>query len=42
MGKAYFNGDYYEVRSSGEFIDQESELIVTKIEFNKIFVKQKI
>jgi membrane-bound ClpP family serine protease len=42
MGKAYFNGDYYEVRSSGEFIDQETELIVTKIEFNKIFVKQKI
>ncbi len=42
MGKAFINDDYYEVKSSGEFIDQETEIIVTKIEFNKIFVKQKI
>ena len=42
MGKAYINDDFFEVRSSGEFIDQETEIIVTKIEFNKIFVKQKI
>ena len=42
MGKAYINNDYYEVRSSGEFIDQNTEVVVTKIEFNKIFVKPKL
>jgi len=41
MGKAFINDDYYEVRSAGEFVDQETEIIVTKIEFNKIFVKPK-
>ena len=39
MGKAFINDDYYEVRSSGEFIDEGSEIIITKIEHNKIFVK---
>jgi membrane-bound ClpP family serine protease len=42
MGKALINNDYYEVRSTGEFIDQETEIIVTKIEFNKIYVKPKL
>lgn len=41
MGKAFINDDYYEVRTSGEFIDQETEVVVTKIEHNKIFVKPK-
>jgi len=42
MGKAIINDEYYEVRSSGEFLDQETEVIVTKIEFNKIYVKPKL
>lgn len=41
MGKAFINDDYYEVRSSGEFLDQETEIVVTKIEYNKIYVKPK-
>lgn len=41
MGKAFINDDYYEVRTSGEFLDQETEIIVTKIEHNKIYVKPK-
>lgn len=39
MGKALINNDYYEVRSSGEFIDPGTEIKVVKIEFNRIFVK---
>ncbi len=42
MGKAIINDEYYEVRSSGEFVDQETEVVVTKIEFNKIYVKPKL
>jgi len=42
MGKAFINDEYYEVRSSGEFVDQETNITVTKIEFNKIFVKPKL
>ena len=42
MGKAMINDEYYEVRSSGEFVDQETEVEVTKIEFNKIYVKPKL
>jgi len=38
-GKAIFNNEFYEVCSSGEFIDPENEIVVTKIEHNKIFVK---
>ncbi len=41
MGKALINDEYYEVRTSGEFVDQETEVIITKIEHNKIFVKPK-
>lgn len=41
MGKAFINNDYFEVRSSGEFVDQETEIVVTKVEHNKIYVKPK-
>lgn len=41
MGKAFINDDYFEVRTSGEFLDQETEIVVTKIEHNKIYVKSK-
>lgn len=40
-GKALINDDYFEVCSSGEFIDPDNEIVVTKIEHNKIFVKIK-
>jgi membrane-bound ClpP family serine protease len=40
MGKAVINGEYYEVKTNGEFIDQETEVEVVKIEFNKVFVKK--
>ena len=40
-GTAIFNDELYEVHTVGDFIDQERELIITKIEDNKIFVKQK-
>ncbi len=39
MGKAIINDDYYEVRSSGEYINQNTEITVVKIEHNRIFVK---
>jgi membrane-bound ClpP family serine protease len=39
IGKALINDEYFEVRSSGEYIDQGIEIVVTKIESNKIFVK---
>jgi len=40
MGKALINGDYYEVSTIGEFIDQEKDIVVIKIEQSKILVKQ--
>ena len=40
-GKAYINGDFYEVRTTGEFLDPDTQLEVEKIDFNKIFVKRK-
>lgn len=39
MGKAFINGEYYEVKTDGEFVDQNTEIIISKIEFNKITVK---
>ncbi len=42
MGKALINDQYFEVRSMGEFIDEQTEIIVVKIEFNKIYVKSNI
>ena len=38
-GKAIFNDEYFEVCTNGEFIDPENEIVVIKIEHNKIFVK---
>ncbi len=38
-GKAIFKDEYFEVCSSGEFIDPGHEIEVVKIEHNKIFVK---
>lgn len=40
-GKALINGDYYEVHTVGEFLDPNTEIIIIKIEFNKILIKQK-
>ena len=39
MGKALINNEYYEVSSSGEFIDPGTEITVVRIENNKIFIK---
>jgi membrane-bound ClpP family serine protease len=41
MGKALINGIYWEVRSNGALIDENSEVEVIKIENNKIIVKLK-
>jgi membrane-bound ClpP family serine protease len=38
IGKAIFNETTFEVSSEGGYIDQNRELIVTRIEGNKIFV----
>lgn len=40
-GKALINNEYFEVRTVGDFIDPDEEIVVTKIEFNKIYVKIK-
>ncbi|MEZ5196254.1 MAG: NfeD family protein [Bacteroidales bacterium] len=39
MGKALINGEYFEVKTTGEFLDQEVEIEVIKIEFSQIIVK---
>lgn len=39
-GKALINDEYFEVHTNGQFIDQETEIIVTHMQDNKIFVKQ--
>lgn len=41
MGKALINGEYYEVTTTGDFVDQHTEIIVTRIDHNKIIVKRK-
>lgn len=38
-GKALINDEYYEVHTQGEFIDQQKEIEVIKIQANKIIVK---
>lgn len=38
-GKALINGKRFEVYSLGEFIDKDTEIIVTKVTEDKIFVK---
>lgn len=40
-GKALIKNDYYEVHTTGEFVNPNTEIIVTKVEFNKIYVKLK-
>ena len=40
MGKAQFNGKYFEVATLGEFVDHTTEIEVIKIDGNKIIVKQ--
>jgi len=41
MGKALINGEFYEVSTNGDFIDQQTEIVVEKIEYNKVIVKRK-
>lgn len=41
MGKARFNDDYYEVKSYGGYVDPNTEVVIKKIEHNKIIVKPK-
>jgi membrane-bound ClpP family serine protease len=41
MGKALINGEFYEVSTNGDFIDQQTEIVVLKIDHNKIIVKRK-
>lgn len=41
MGKAQFGEEYYEVNTLGDFIDQDTAVVIIKLEANKIYVKQK-
>ena len=41
IGKAQFNGYIFEVRSLGEYIEENKEIMVVKIEANRIFVALK-
>jgi membrane-bound ClpP family serine protease len=41
MGKAIINNEFYEVTSKDNLIDPNREIIVTKVEGNKIIVKSK-
>ena len=41
MGKALINGEFYEVSTDGDFVDPKTEILVLKIEYNKIIVKRK-
>jgi membrane-bound ClpP family serine protease len=40
-GTALFNNELYEVHTKGDFIEQETEIFISKLEDNKIFVKRK-
>lgn len=40
-GKAVFNNEFFEVHTNGDFIDQETEVVVSHLIDNKIFVKRK-
>ncbi len=40
-GKAEFKNEFFEVRTFGEFIDQNKEIEIIKISENKIYVKLK-
>jgi len=41
MGKAFIGGEYYEVKTLGDFVDEGTEIEVINIEYNKITVKLK-
>lgn len=41
IGKGLFDDVTYEVQSMGEYIDEGNPIEVIKIEWNKIFIKQK-
>jgi membrane-bound ClpP family serine protease len=41
MGKALINGEFYEVSTDGDFVDPKTEILVLKIEYNKVIVKRK-
>ncbi|MBW6491575.1 MAG: NfeD family protein [Lentimicrobium sp.] len=40
-GKAIINDEYFEVHTTGDFIDQETMIEITHLQDNKIFVKRK-
>jgi len=40
MGKAFINNEYYEVSTNSEFVDENEDIVVIKIEGNKIFVSK--
>ncbi len=40
MGKAMFGNEYFEVSTNGDFIDENTEITIIKVEGNKIFVKR--
>ena len=40
-GKALIKGEFYEVHTNSDFIDQNKEIVIIKIDHNKIIVKQK-
>jgi len=40
MGKALIKGDFVEVGSMSEFIDQDTEIEIIRIQGNKIYIKQ--
>ena len=39
MGRVLVNGEYYEAKSLDRLIDQETEVVVIKVEMNKLIVK---
>ncbi len=41
MGKAQIKGEFYEVRTTGAFIDQNMPIIIEKLDNNKVYVKLK-
>ena len=41
MGKARFNDRIYEVKSTGEYVDQKTEIVAIRMEGSKIIVKPK-
>ncbi|TVQ09761.1 MAG: hypothetical protein EA361_14910 [Bacteroidetes bacterium] len=41
MGKALINDEYYEVTSKDNLLNQNTPIVVTKVEGNKIIVKSK-